>query len=132
MQRNLEITTQNGTGCTIITSVKLSQEHIFSLAEESTIRGLIVKLGIDSKNELDRLVRIQGRDANRSYIRFFVPRNAKLLDSNNTTMTVSNEESMTVFAAYLTTGLNKKSSIEFAYMTEPKTCNREIIVIKQP
>lgn len=112
----------------------LSQRHLFSPLDEAIVRKWIFDLGIDKTGkDLERLVRIQGNDANRQYLRLVLPPGAKLVKFDGVVARqAADHPKYSVIDWHMETAVGASTTATVTYDTPLALCGKTPTLYRQP
>jgi len=117
--------------CDIQTTFQLDQKHVFPLETQTRIASLAYTFQALGRHSLDEMLFIAGKWPNKQYIRFLLPKEARLSAEEN--MTIRKKDDMTIVTVFLTTLSGGKSHLSFSYtLPNPKCLWYSFTFQKQP
>lgn len=130
--RRIERTAVMQEDCRVENTLTIHNTHTFTESDESIIMQYLDMLGITGKEIRKKLLFIEGKGNNVSFIRIIAPFWSKLIDADTDVKTDASRLDYTVFSFNLETPIGATVSQTLRYSSRPTKCTEEWKIYKQP
>lgn len=121
MKRTYAATVKKSQGCTYENTVTISNVHTFSAYDKKDIQSYMRAFQITDPEIAKKIDFVEGNSPNKSYVRLYVPKTAKLL-GNGGSIEVNTGATNTVFSFFLNTPVGGTTAKTIHYTVDIPHC----------
>lgn len=122
IKRTYAATVKKAQGCTYENTITISNLHAFSAYDKQDIKSFIKASQINNAELEKKIDYIQGNSPNKSYVRLYVPKTAKLLGDGGSIEVNTGSLNATVFSFFLNTPVGGTATKTIHYTVEIPQC----------
>ncbi len=133
IERTIQVDTKKLWNCNFKNTVRLTLSHTYNQDHDRKIQSYMDTFEIQDPKTREKMQFIQWKWENKVYIRFFVPKWSKLIESKK--METVHKKENSIFTTTLVTPVGKKSTKTFSYQVNIPQCNKDMTdldVVRQP